>query len=181
MKRVYIYGAGNVGRAIAAGARAASLAATLRPGIENLEEVGRVLDRMPAGPVSRAAARNLRSWLEWTLRLSFLGESPLDPAQLRRLAGSVPDTTLPEEALVALLVVPTRKGIYAFPLTGDGRYEVIALDEDLPPLTLPNGRARRVFGNLTPAGDRVISVTPDGIFVFGPRPDGETRPPDRRR
>ena len=79
------------------------------------------------------------------------------------------------------LVVPTRKGIYAFPLEGDGTYEVVVLDEDFPDLTLPNGRARRVFGNLTPAGDHVISVTPDGIFVFGPIPDDAKRPPERKK
>ncbi len=79
------------------------------------------------------------------------------------------------------VIIPTRKGIYAFPLTGDGSYEVVVLDEDLPPLTRPDGRPRRVFGNLTPAGNRIISVTADGIFVFGPSKPGGSSPPGRMR
>ncbi len=36
-------------------------------------------------------------------------------------------------------------------------------------------------GSQTSAGDRVISVTPDGVFVFGPGANGGTSPPERRR
>ena len=79
------------------------IAGLLRPDMDNLDEFRRVLDGMPAGPVSRSAARNLRSWLDWTLRLAFLRESPLDSRQLRRLVGAVPDTTAAEEALAAIL------------------------------------------------------------------------------
>jgi hypothetical protein len=80
------------------------VAGLLRPDIANLDEMRRVLDGMPAGPVSRGAARNLRLWLDWTLRLAFLRDNPLDSRQLRRLVGSVPDSSVAEEALAAVLV-----------------------------------------------------------------------------
>lgn len=79
-------------------------AGALEPRMENLARLQRILERMPAGPVGRAANRSLRSWLDWTLALGFVRQSPLEPEQLRRLAGAVPDTRLHESALVGLLV-----------------------------------------------------------------------------
>jgi outer membrane protein assembly factor BamB len=78
-------------------------------------------------------------------------------------------------------IVPTRKGIYAFPLAGNGDYETVVLDEELDLAEDEDGRACRVFGNLTPAGDGIVSVTPDGVFLFKPvRSDGSS-PSGRRR
>jgi outer membrane protein assembly factor BamB len=79
------------------------------------------------------------------------------------------------------LVVPTAKGIYAFALRGDGQARALVRDEDLD---LPDREDRRpwhVFGNLTPAGTRIVSVTPDGVFVFRPAGADGSGPPDLRR
>jgi len=59
---------------------------------------------MPAGPVTRSAANRMQDWLNWTLDLGFLRANPLEPAQLRRLVGSIPDVTAAQQALAAVMV-----------------------------------------------------------------------------
>ena len=80
-----------------------SAARAVLPDVHNLALIERVLDRMPAGPVSAAAARGLRGWLEWALELGLVGEVPLSPERLRRLVGHTADIRLYERALASLL------------------------------------------------------------------------------
>jgi hypothetical protein len=79
------------------------------------------------------------------------------------------------------LIVPTEKGIYAFALRGNGRHEALVLREDLELPEREDGLPWRVFGNLTPAGDRVVSVTPDGVYLFRAVAGDGSGDPDRRK
>lgn len=67
------------------------------------DPVAHALTRYPPGPVGSRWAQEFRRWLDWALPLCALGDCPLPPAALDRLAAAAAGVQPQEAALAALL------------------------------------------------------------------------------